>query len=276
MDRFNIKIEEKAGCEQTIQCDFTDAGMVYNGLELSKDTALRTGSSIDWGITKLKAFDLEKEITKTGALCRNGIINFEADKAYIESDYLRLDYLEAVKTLYIKINNYPAQNLKGFRIGVLASDSTGSEFKSIETASDTNLLAVSGSRLKQFIKVRIEAEEGREIESIEVFAAYKEGLMAGPKVFTLDRGNAVTKIYDLGAEGSFILKRIIYSSDKDSSRARFFIRGIRYDSFDHVYTRWFEQNENHVFNDYRYFQFRIDLDDKSESIRIKSFEMEAV
>ena len=276
MDRFNIKIEEKAGGEETIRCDFTDAGMVYNGLELSKDMRLRIGSNIDWGLTKLKAFDLENEITKTGALCRNGIISFEADKAYIESDYLRLDYLEAVKTLYIKINNYPAQNLKGFRISVLASDRTGSEFKSIETASDTNLLAVSGSRLKQFIKLRIEAEEGREIENIEVFAAYKEGLMAGPKVFTLDRGNAVTKIYDLGAEGSFILKRIIYSSDKDSSRARFFIRGIRYDSFDHVYTRWFEQNENHVFNDYRYFQFRIDLDDKNESIRIKSFEMEAV
>ena len=276
MARFNIIIEEKAGGEETIQCDFTDAGMVYNGLELSKDMKLRIGSNIDWGITKLKAFDLENEITKTGVLCRNGIISFEADKAYIESDYLRLDYLEAVKTLYIKINNYPAQNLKGFRISVLASDSTGREFKSIETASDTNLLAVSGSRLKQFIKLRIEAEEDKEIENIEVFAAYKEGLMAGPKVFTLDRGNAVTKIYDLGAEGSFMLKRIIYSSDKDSSRARFFIRGIRYDSFDHVYTRWFEQNENHVFNDYRYFQFRIDLDDKSESIRIKSFEMEAV
>lgn len=276
MTRFNIIIEEKAGGEETIQCDFTDAGMVYNGLELSKDMRLRTGSNIDWGLTKLKAFDLENEITKTGALCRNGIINFEADKAYIESDVLRLDYLEAVKTLYIKVNNYPIQNLRGFRISVLASDSTGSEFMSIETASDTNLLAVSGSRLKQFIKVRIEAEEGKEIESIEVFAAYKEGQMAGPKVFTLESGNAVTKIYDVGAEGNFILKRIIYSSDKDSSRARFFIRGIRYDSFDHVYTRWFEQNENHIFNDYRYFQFRIDLDEKSESIRIKSFEMEAV
>ena len=115
MARFNIKIEEKAGCEQTLQCDFTDAGMVYDGLELSKDMKLRIGSNIDWGLTKLKAFDLENEITKTGALCRNGIINFEADKAYIESDVLRLDYLEAVKTLYIKVNNYPAQNLKGFR-----------------------------------------------------------------------------------------------------------------------------------------------------------------
>ena len=276
MARFNIKIEEKAGGKETVRCDFTDAGMIFEGLELSKDMVLRTGTSVDWGITKLKTFDLEAEITKTGALCRNGIIVFTSDSDFLESKPLRLDYLEYIKTLYIKVNSYPVNKLKGFNLHVLGSDITGSEFMSLEKASDTNLLAISGNMLKQYMKIRIEAEEGKEIESIEVFAAYKEESDAGPKVFTLDNGSAITKIYDLGFEGNFRLKCVDLSSDKKKSKAKFFVRGIRYDSFDNVYTKWYEAGENHIFNNYRYFQFRIDLEDKEESICIRSFDMEAV
>ena len=66
------------------------------------------------------------------------------------------------------------------------------------------------------------------------------------------------------------------TSDKEESKAKFYVRGIRYDSFDQVYTRWYELGENHTFNDYRYFQFKVELSGKDESIRIESFEMEAV
>lgn len=276
MARFNIKIEEKAGGKETVRCDFTDAGMIFEGLELSKDMILRTGTSVDWGITKLKTFDLESEITKTGALCRNGIIVFDSDSDFLESEPLRLDYLESIRTLYIKVNSYPVNKLKGFNIYALGADNLGSEFLDLEKARDTNLLAVSGNRLKQFIKIRIEAEAGKEIESIEVFAAYKEQADIGPKVFTLDSGRAITKIYDLGFEGNFRLKCVDHSSDKENSKAKFFVRGIRYDSFDNVYTRWYEAGESHTFNNYRYFQFRVDLEDKDESICIRSFDMEAV
>ena len=276
LTRFNLKIEEKAGSAETFKCDFTDLGMVFEGLEISKDITLKPGTNIDWGLTKLKTFDLESEITKTGASYRNGIVTFDADGTYIETNAIRLDYIKSIKTLYIKVNNYPTGSLKGFDIELLVSDSSGRDYLNIEKVNNTNLAAVTGNRLKEFIKIRIQAEEGREIESIEVFAAYKEEENMSPKVYSLDSGRAVTKIYDLGAEGSFRLKRVNCTSDREKSNVELYVRGVRYDSFDQVYTRWYELGEKHTFNDYRYFQFKVELSGKDESIRIESFEMEAV
>ena len=274
--RFNLKIEEKAGGTETYKCDFTDLGMVFDGLELSKNKTLKTGTNIDWGITKLKTYDLEAEIIKSGALYRNGIISFDAEDTYIETSTVRFDYLKSIKTLYIKVNNYPVGTLKGFDIELLASESVGGDFSNIEKVTNTNLAAIRGSRLKEFIRIRIKAEEGKEIENIEVFAVYKEEQDISPKVYSLDNGKAVTKIYDLGTEGNFRLKCVNFSSDKENSMTKFYVRGVRYDSFDNVYTRWYELSEQHIFNDYRCFEFKIEMLDKAENLKVESFEMEAV
>ena len=109
-----------------------------------------------------------------------------------------------------------------------------------------------------------------------MFAVYKEEQDISPKVYSLDNGKAVTKIYDLGTEGNFRLKCVNFSSDKENSMTKFYVRGVRYDSFDNVYTRWYELSEQHIFNDYRYFEFKIEMLDKAENLKVESFEMEAV
>lgn len=272
--KFGLKIEEKAAARDTILLDFIPTGIQFNDTELSKDLVLRTGSTADWGITKIKSFDFSKDLLLSGFNLRNDILTATADNAYIETNPMQLSNIASIGELYVKINDYPVNNLADFKITFLGSNTLSNDYQVLGEFSNCNVASISGKKLKNFIKIRIEAVENKDITGIELFANYVEE-EKGPKIADISSGFCFTKIYDLGAVGNYRLKDI-ETEETNPENIRYYIRGIRFQEFDNTYTELYSKEENHVFDNYRYVQFKIELKTKDARAKIKKFIMEAV
>lgn len=272
--KFGLKIEEKAAAQDTILLDFVPTGIQFLDTELSKDLVLRTGTTADWGITKVKAFDFSQDLLLNGFSLRNDILTATTDNAYLETSPMQLSNIVSIGELYVKINDYPVNNLANFKITFLGSNTLSNDYQVLGEFSNCNVASISGKKLKNFIKIRIEAVENRDITSIELFANYVEE-EKGPKIADISSGSCFTKIYDLGAVGNYRLMNI-EAKETNSENIRYYIRGIRFQEFDNTYTELYSKESNHVFENYRYVQFKIELKSKDARAKIKKFIMEAV
>lgn len=272
--KFGLKIEEKAAALDTVLLDFVPTGIQFIDTELSKDLVLRTGTTADWGITKVKAFNFSKDLLLNGFSLRNDILTATTDNAYLETSPMQLSNIASIGELYVKINDFPVNNLANFKIIFLGSNTLSNDYQMLGEFSNCNVASISGKKLKNFIKIRIEAVENRDITSIELFANYVEE-EKGPKIADISSGSCFTKIYDLGAVGNYRFKDI-EAEETNSENIRYYIRGIRFQEFDNTYTELYSKESNHVFENYRYVQFKIELKSKDARVKIKKFIMEAV
>ena len=183
--------------------------------------------------------------------------------------------IESVQTLYLKINDYHIRNLKGFTVQVYAASKIDGDYQLIGTTKNTNIAAISGGKLLNYIKFRIIAEENKAITSLEALANYVETDKDVLRIYDSNYGSCETKIFDLGAEGDYRLDEVV-GDFLNSQYIRYFVRGIRFDSLDNVYTNWYSMEEQHLFTGYRYFQFKIEIKSADAKARIKKFRMEAV
>ena len=106
-----------------------------------------------------------------------------------------------------------------------------------------------------------------------MFANYVEE--KGPKIADISSGSCFTKIYDFGAVGNYRLKDI-EAEETSPENIKYYVRGIRFQEFDNTYTELYSKESNHVFENYRYVQFKIELKSKDARVKIKRFIMEAV
>lgn len=275
IDRFGFKIEEKIAPGATVDVDFSPISMNFNGLELSKKLVLQTGSNVDWGITKIKDYDLVSDILKNQFSYRNNCLTATADGAFVETKAFEPSFIKSIESLILKINDYHVKNLKGFTVQVLGSNSAVGDFEILATYKNTNVVTIPDSNLRSYLKFRISTEENKVITSIELFANYKESKNNLLRVYDSAFGNCVTKIFDLGAEGNYRLGSV-EADEENSTNIKYFIRGMRFDNSDNAYTNWYSLEDKHIFNDYRYFQFKVELKSSNAKTRIKKFIMEVV
>ena len=275
IDRFGFKIKEKISPGSKLTIDFTPTGMQFNGLEIDKSLTIQPGSNVDWGLTKIKGYNLKSETLKNQFMHRNDSLVAMADNAYIETTPIRLEYIRSIRSLFIKVNDYHIKKLKGFNIQVYASSRADGDYQLIGTAKNTNVASVSGSKLLNYIKFKVMAEENKAITNIEVFANYFETDKDVLRIYDSSYGSCETKIFDLGAEGNYCLDSIVGDAI-NGQNVRFFIRGVRFDSFDNVYTDWYPKEERHLFCGYRHFQFKIEIKSADAKLKIDKFIMEAV
>lgn len=275
IDRFGFKIEEKIAPGATVDVDFSPIGMNFNGLELSKKLVLQTGTNVDWGITKIKDYDLAGDVLKNQFSYRHNCLTATADGAFIETKAFEPSFIKSIESITLKINDYHTKNLKGFTVQVLGSNSAVGDFEILATYKNTNLVTIPGNNLRSYIKFKISTEENKVITSLELFANYKETENNLLRVYDSAFGNCVTKIFDLGAEGNYCLGSV-EAEEENSDNIKYFIRGMRFDSSDNAYTNWYSLEDNHIFNDYRYFQFKVELKSRDAKTRIKKFIMEVV
>ena len=275
IDRLGFKIKEKISAGSKLTLDFTPTGMQFNGLEIDKSLAIQPGSNVDWGLTKIKSYNLKSDTLKNQFMYRNDTLVAMADNAYIETSPIRLEYIRSVQTLYLKINDYHIRNLKGFTVQVYAASKIDGDYQLIGTTKNTNIAAISGGKLLNYIKFRIIAEENKAITSLEALANYVETDKDVLRIYDSNYGSCETKIFDLGAEGDYRLDEVV-GDFLNSQYIRYFVRGIRFDSLDNVYTNWYSMEEQHLFTGYRYFQFKIEIKSADAKARIKKFIMEAV
>lgn len=265
---------------------FDTNGGKLNNLEFDYKGTLQTGSNVDWGVTLLYTLseDINKCITEKVTL-KNGAFYSSDETGYITLPKIYLSNKNAIRELYITINNVIMSNMKSFNIKVYTAEDLNSPLYEISNDNKINILELPISILNEYIQIGIEVPPNKIINNVEVYARYSESEYATPKISRNNSGSFISKIYDTTYEANFTLSKLI-GNIQNINNIEFFIRGYKYNKDSEVWTDWYKCyidstnlefiNNPHIFNQYRYFQFYIKINDKDSYVNIKEIVLKVV
>lgn len=264
--------------------DFDINGNSLIDLEFNKKGTLQTGSNVDWGITQI--YDIQNDLDK--CILNNITLNHNAfysnDKTgTLLTPKILLNNKTSIRDLYIAINNVIVDKLENFNIKVLTADNINNEFIEIVSCSKTNLLEVPVSSLFNYIQIEIEMPPNKIINSICVYARYAENKYSTPKITRNNTGSLISKLYDTAYNANFILEKFVGNISK-LEYVELYIRGYKEDSLSDVWTDWYkcELDTNlksinpHIFENYRFFQFKININNVEAKANIKKIVLKVV
>lgn len=286
IDRIGFDIQEAMPKAIQFPISFNTEGNAYDGLEINNAGLICTGSTVDWGVTRIIDFteNFDRFICYK-ADCRKNAFYTSGERGTVQSPWVYVSDAASADMLYIKINDVLIEGLQNFDVHIkTADDASGRNSREISYVKKSNLVALSAGALSSYIQIVVEMPPVRVINSIEIYARYVEREDQVLHVTENNEGSMTSKVYDLVTQASYKLGRIDASSVAHPENIRVMIRALRQDTTHMVWTDWYECNldeelnclDAHVFHDYRYFQFKIDISDMDANIKINNFVFEVV
>lgn len=274
IDKIGFLIDEKEETEKEIDLEYSSDFISYCGLETDSNGYLRTGTTIDWNITKVADLDLENALTRN-LLKRNDVWISKANGATLETKPIEVSYRHSVQKMALKVNDLTEGNFKGFTIKVLASGMKDGTYTQIADSVNSNLAGFSVSDSYRFLKFQITANQNKIIRNVTLFAIYKEDIKEDLIVHYNDQGSAVTKVLDIGAKGNYRFKEVI--ATEDSSWNSIYVRGARESSNGEiVWTTWQDTQAFPDFKGCQLFQFKIIMSNQKQKAIIQAFRFEVL
>lgn len=192
--------------------------------------------------------------------------------------------IKAIDALYVKVNDVIEGTMKYFNVRVRTADSdAGMNQMDIYYEKRTNLVEIRPGSLREYIQVEVEMSTDRVINSLEVYAKFVENENP-PHITPNPSGYLLTKVYNTVIPASYKPKYMTGSITR-ADQVLVYVRGCRRDKNNEVWTGWYKcdiegemifKTNCHTFENYQYFQFKIELRDEDASIRIEDFIFEVV
>ena len=281
---FDIKEEIPKATKVPIA--FSPEGNQFDSLEINDGGVLETGSTVDWGITKIADFsNVTEHIICNKVNQRKGAFYTGSERGRIKTPWTYIPDISSANALFVKINNVLLNSLKDFDVRVYtAKDMYGHGAKEIAHHRKTNLALIPIEAASIYIQIVVEMPPERVINSIEIYARYVEKSNHALHVSESAQGTMISKIYDLVTVGNYRLRRIDADSVTHPENIHVMIRGLRQDDEHAVWTPWYPCEldyslncvGSHDFYEYRFFQFKIEISDMDASTKINSFVFEVV
>lgn len=253
-------------------------------LDVRKDGVITVGHNVDWGVTKLEEFKNNwRQLTlKDADLMHDRYIRTTDRFGVIESPPIFIRDRESVYFLLLKINDVLLDATGNMKIEILTSGYRDRNYRLVGSA-EGNILTVAQKYLSNYVKFRIEMPPEKIINNIELYANYAETNTPLP-VNRYRNGELITKVYDAGAIRHYKLSNIIVEHIKGLEHMEFSVRGLRQEGDRSVWTEWkniqlndeLEVTNEVEFQDYRYFQFRIALNNEHAELKIDRIDFEVI
>jgi hypothetical protein len=280
-----FNVEEALVKNSKVNMSFDTQYNVLDNLELDKAGRLRTGSNVDYGVTKL--FDSRLHMGESKnidiVIKKNAFYSEGKQGTIVFSDIYLRNY-QAITGLYVKVNDVIIDKMNNFNIRAYMKTSLDESYNSVEYSRKTNLLAIYKSKIAPYLQIEVEMPADRVINNIEIYARYAE-TGGGLFIETYDSGTFLSKVYDTMQSANYKLVGLDGTAKK-LDRISLSMRGCRWDDNGHeVWTDWYPMklrddltidSEGHSFDGYQLFQFMIDLDHKDAEITIKDFILEVI
>jgi hypothetical protein len=131
-----------------------------------------------------------------------------------------------------------------------------------------------------YVKLQISVPGGKVISNVAFYIEYKSTDVAAPAEIPVTNGSIVTKILDSHYDAKYHVKNINLDSISNPNEVVIQIRGARED----VWTDWkditFDAGQHMlsdiVFDNYRFFQLKVQLRSKDASVKINSIDLEVI
>lgn len=277
INKLGFSINERNSKETKYIFDFDMFNNETYHLDIDRDGILSIGSNVDWGITKIPTItnDFTKYKLKNANLIKNTIV--AKNNASITSGRYQIPDYKNVIGVYIKINDVLVDTLKNFDITlVTADDATTKMVSTLATQNKTNLLEYSGT-VSEYIQFTVDMDTDKVINNIEVYVQYSEKSRYPLSIKNYKNGYMTSKLYDTTQIGTYTISNI--DSTLNSDYTNYYVRGYRQDETNGVFTQWYPINlhgDNHIFEGYQYFQFRIEITNDTVEGEVNSIELEVL
>lgn len=269
-------------------------GAVFDGTEM-KDGKVFNSSYIDWGFTKTREINKYEHFKKctlenVDVLEHNNraIVKTSSSAGKITTDAIYVGNVSTIRNLMFKINDVMFNNMKNFKIRVLTSSNSVTGFKEISMHLD-NIGVIDGDKLSSYVKLIVEMPSNKVINSIELFTEYLSDETNNPPEVPVLSGSYISKVLDAQYNTRYIIKNLSFDlEDVSLNNVTFNIRASKENTDSTVWTDWKtitiikDENQNYkvsnriVFEDYRYFQFRVILKGANASVKIKHLDLEVI
>ena len=295
IDHLGLNIEENIYAEYNTRIYLTEEdGAKFDGTEIGPDDEIVNTSYIHWGFTSIKEInsflDFNKCVLSNINLDQYNnkcIAKTESQKGTILTNAIFIGNTKIVKNLVYKINNVMFDNMKGFKISVLTANSLDESFRVVSKHSD-NIGCISGDNLSSYVKLMVEMPSNKVINNIELFIEYSSNEVDTPADLSVLSGTYTSKVFDVQYNERFLIKNINVSDyNKTLSNYVFEIRAAKENDENTVWTDWKTINtkivDNEliisnriVFDNYRYFQFRLTLKGEDAYIKANYIDLEVI
>lgn len=287
LENFGFTLEEKEVKGTLLSLDFDRDNCNLERLEIAKDGLIQIGTNVDYGITPVfNSKNCYDDFVAAETVVRKKETFVTEDKGgWIKTPFFYLENSASVVDLYVKVNSLISGKTKNFNIKLRTSaDESCTVTKELGYSQKTNLAHFAGSQIQPYVQVEIELDSNKVIDTVEVFVRYGETFNIPLIIQDNLTGSLTTKVYDIITVGDYRLSKVIGNFD-DKEHIKLFMRGCKQDAYYMVWTNWYEiilnydlvaQNEPHIFNDYKLFQFKLDFLSDTATALIEQFILEVV
>lgn len=259
---------------------------INKGAALTKDGYVKTASNMYWGISPLKSYDSKEDF----ATCSTENIHFENSyvrtgrtEGYIETAPIYLDNPMTIKRIIVKANEIGFNDMRGFKIQILSSNTREGVYMPINTFND-NYGYVYGDALLKYIKIKVTMPDNKFLNNLNIYAEYKSTEANAPKVLMPSSGELITKIYDAQYSTDYRIREISISDISNINDVEIQVRASKEDYSADVWHPWQTLELKHnltlknelKFYGTRFFQIKVLLKTSNAFIKINNIDIEVM
>ena len=259
---------------------------INKGAALTKDGYVKTASNMYWGISPLKSYDSKEDF----ATCSTENIHFENSyvrtgrtEGYIETAPIYLDNPMTIKRVIVKANEIGFDDMRGFKIQILSSNTREGVYMPINTFND-NYGYVYGDALLKYIKIKVTMPDNKFLNNLNIYAEYKSTEANAPKVLMPSSGELITKIYDAQYSTDYRIREISIADISNINDVEIQVRASKEDYSADVWHPWQTLELKHnltlknelKFYSTRFFQIKVLLKTSNAFIKINNIDIEVM
>lgn len=259
---------------------------INKGTALTKDGYVKTASNMYWGISPLKSYDSKEDF----ATCSTENIHFENSyvrtgrtEGYIETAPIYLDNPMTIKRVIVKANEIGFDDMRGFKIQILSSNTREGVYMPINTFND-NYGYVYGDALLKYIKIKVTMPDNKFLNNLNIYAEYKSTEANAPKVLMPSSGELITKIYDAQYSTDYRIREISIADISNINDVEIQVRASKEDYSADVWHPWQTLELKHnltlknelKFYGTRFFQIKVLLKTSNAFIKINNIDIEVM
>ena len=287
IDLLNLKIIEntKAGQKHRVFIN-NNKDIVNKGAIITADGNIKTSSDIYWGISPINIYDSKEDFVKCSTMnvnIKNNYIYTGKTNGYIETAPIFIDNPLTIKRLVFKINEIGFDDMRGMKTQILSSNSKYGDYIPINSFND-NYGFVYGDALLKYIKIKILIPENKYINNFGIYAEYCSTENNYPKLKTSTSGELITKVYDTQYSSNYKIRDISINDISNVTDVELFVQSSKDDYSADVWQPWKKIELNNdltmknelVFNNTRFFRFKVLLKTNSANIKINNIDIEVI
>ncbi len=283
IDKLHLSITEQTKSNEKIIFLFDDVKAKIERLDINELKLIQTSSNVEWGLTR--EYEIRKDWSNvniiSGILIKDSYLKTYSNPGEIETKALHVKNRASIKELVIKLNSIESNK---FNIKILTSNAISGIFTQILEVKNTSIVSIPMDKVLNYIKIRVEIPADYYLNNLELYSHYVEKDNIDLKLSRYNNGTLETKIYNTEDSGNYKITKVKVEEVFNPQDIIISARAFRQLDHSIVWTEWrnlelnnsFEATNEVSFNNYKFFQFRVRINNSTSKIIIKSFELESL